>query len=387
MRVLGFCDWYTPEASGGAERAAWEIYRRLGAAGTQVRVVSAAHGVPHDDPGVSVAVVRGFDLTKIIGGYAAPAPGAFPAARRELRDFRPDVIHANTLHHTGSAAAAWLAARSGVPFVLTAQLGSLDHMPRRAQIPGNAYERTVGTYILRRADHVLAVSEPVREHMILRGARPETVSVAPNGVDHERFGLEAIGEREPPTLMAIGRLLDNKGPQLLVEAAGMLAADGVGFRLVFLGDGPMREGLEQRVHALGIQGRVEFAGQVGDVEARLAEADIVVRASYTEGLALAVIEAMAAGRLNVVSDIPPNRELITDGETGLTFRSGDAADLARALRRGIEDQDERVRLARAAQQASAAYTWDRMAELHADAFEELLGGAGSPGASAEPRDR
>ena len=380
MRVLGFCDWYTPEASGGAERAAWEVYRRLGAAGAEVHVVSAAHGRPHMDPGVDVRVVRGLDLTKLVGGYAAPAPGAFRAGLQVVKKNRPQVLHGNTLHHTGTAAAAWLAARSGLPLVVTAQLGPLDHLPPRTQLPGNAYERTVGRYILKRATRVLAVSEAARAHAIFRGASPEIVSLAPNGVDHTRFGLEPIVERDPPTVMAVGRLLDNKGPHLLVEAAGMLAAEGLEFRLVFLGDGPMRSGLEQRVRALGVADRVEFAGQVGDVEGRLAEADIVVRASYTEGLALAVLEAMAAGRCNVVSDIEPNKELITDGETGLTFRSGDAADLARALRRAIGDPAERVRLAVAAQEASAVYTWERMAALHADAFAEVA--AASPPSAA-----
>ena len=371
LRVLGFCDWYTPEASGGAERAAWEIYRRLGAVGADVRVVSAAHGPPHTDPGVGVRVVRGLDLTKLVGGYVAPAPGAFRAGLDEVRRHRPQVLHANTIHHTGTAAAAWLAARTGLPLVVTAQLGPLDHLPPRTQLPGNAYERTVGRYILKRAARVLAVSEAARAHAIARGASPNRVSLAPNGVDHRRFGIEPIVADGAPTVMAIGRLLDNKGPDLLVEAAGILAREELACDVVFVGDGPLRAALEARVRELGITDRVRFTGQVPNVEEWLDRADIVVRASYTEGLALAVLEAMAAGRCNVVSDIAPNRELIADGETGLTFANGDAADLARALRRVIADPGERVRLARAAQAASAAYTWERMAGLHAEAFAEL----------------
>jgi glycosyltransferase involved in cell wall biosynthesis len=372
MRILGFCDWYTPLASGGAERAAWEIYRRLGAAGADVRVVSATHGPPHEDPGVSVREVRGLDLTKLIGGYFAPSPGSFPAARRELAAQRSQVLHANTIHHTGSAAAAWISRRTGVPLVVTAQLGSLDHMPARARVPGNAYERTVGAFVLRRASRVLAVSEAVREHVIARGADPERVSVAPNGVDHERFGMQPITPSGAPGVVAIGRLTDNKGPDLLVEAAGMLAAEGLEFSVTFVGDGPMRTSLTERVRELGVQDKVRFAGQVSDVEAWLERSQIVVRPSYTEGLALAILEAMAAGRCNVVSDIPPNRELIDDGRTGLTFRSGDAADLAETLRRVIAEPQLRAELARAAQTASAAYTWERMAALHADAFSEVV---------------
>ncbi len=124
--------------------------------------------------------------------------------------------------------------------------------------------------------------------------------------------------------------------------------------MVFVGDGPMRAGLEARARELGLD-RVTFTGQVAAVEDWLRRAEIVVRSSYSEGLALAVLEAMAAGRCNVVSDIAPNRELIEDGVTGLVFRCGDPADLAQALRRVILDPEERARLAGAAQLASTVY--------------------------------
>jgi glycosyltransferase involved in cell wall biosynthesis len=372
LRVLGFCDWYTPDASGGAERAAWEIYRRLGAGGAAITVVSVAHGAPHVDPGVTVRTVRGLDLTKAIGGYFAPAPGAFLAGRRELRSLRPDVLHANTIHHSGSAAAAWLSRRTGVPLVVTVQLGALDHLPWRVRAPGNAYERTVGRYILRHAARVLAVSEAAREHAIGLGAASGSVTLAPNGVDHERFCMEPVERFGRPTIIAVGRLTNNKGPDLLVEAAGILAGEGLDFETVFVGEGPMRRQLELRARELGLDGRLRFAGQVADVTPWLERADVVVRASYSEGLALAVLEAMAAGRCNVVSDIAPNRELISDGETGLTFRSGDSADLARVLSAVIRDSHRRGRLARAARLASEAYSWARTAAIHAEAFAAVV---------------
>jgi rhamnosyltransferase len=373
MRVLGFCDWYSPEASGGAERAAWEIYRRLGAAGTEVNVISATPARPHEDPGVSVIELRGLDLSSVAGGYFAPAPAVFPAAVRAVRSHRQHVLHANTIHYTGCVAAAWVARRTGIPLVVTAQLGPLDHMPARVRVPGRAYEGTVGRYILRGAAHVLAVSETAREHMIALGAHPERVSLAPNGVDHERFGIPPIAGANPPLVAAVGRLTGNKGPDLLLEAAALLGGQGLEFTTVFLGEGPMRGELEDRARRLGVADRVTFTGQVSDVIGWLRRAEIVVRSSYTEGLALAVLEAMAAGRCNVVSDIPPNRELIEDGRTGLVFRTGDAADLARALADAIGDPARRVELARAGQEASQEYTWDRTARLHAEAFAALIG--------------
>lgn len=371
LRILAFCDWYTPQASGGAERAAHEIYRRLGAAGASVAVISAAHGSPHRDPGVTVDVVRAVDLSSLAGGYVAPAPGAFIAARRRARELRPHVVHVNTIHYTGSIAGARIAARSGLPLVVTVQLGPLDHLDRRTRAVAGAYERTAGSYVLRRADRVLAVSEAARAHAIALGARPETASLAPNGADPHRFALPPPApDSECPLIVTLGRLTANKGPDLLVEAAGQLAANGDRFRVAFVGDGPMRAGLEARVRALGLGDIVEFTGQVVDPERWIGRADVVVRPSYTEGLALAVVEALTAGRCTIVSDIAANRELVEDGRTGLTFRCGDAEDLARALRSALGDADLRGRLGRAGRDSVRELTWDNAAALHGRALVE-----------------
>jgi glycosyltransferase involved in cell wall biosynthesis len=371
FRVLAFADWYTPEASGGAERAAWETYRRLGAAGATVHVVSAAHGKPHDDPGVEVTAIKGYDLSRVAGGYFAPAPAAFGVTARLVREFRPDALLANTIHYTSCLAAAHQRVKTGLPLVVTAQLGPLDHLPALTRVMGGAYERVFGRYVLRRADAVLAVSESVREHVIALGATPSSVSLAPNGVDHDRFGLTPVEAGDDPLVISVGRLLTNKGSHLLVEAVGTLNREGVTCQLALVGDGPLRKDLEARVDELGVRDRVQFVGHVRDPEAWLAKAAIVVRASYTEGLSLAVIEAMAAGRCNIVSDIAPNRELITDHSNGLLFRCGDAGDLARALRAAVTDGPLRQRLARQAQRDAQQYTWDRMAARHADALLAL----------------
>lgn len=371
LRVLAFSDWYTPLASGGAERAAWEVYRRLGQAGAVVRVVSFAHGPPHRDPGVDVRVIKGLDLSRVAGAYLAPAPGAFAAARAELDSFRPHVLHANTLHYTGSLAAAMTARRRRVPLATTMQLGPVDHLPPVTRWFAARYDRTAGRYILRRSDRVLAVSEAVRSHAVALGADPRIVELVPNGVDHHRFRPAPRESGVDLHVVAVGRLTANKGPQLLVDAAAALHADGHAFRLTFVGDGPLRRKLEARVLHLGLDGRIRFAGLVADPERWYAEADVVVRPSFTEGLSLAVIEGMAAGRCNVVSDIAANVELITDRVNGLTFRCGDVADLVRALAGALDDAEARAAMGRRAAAHALEYSWDRMAALTANAMVAL----------------
>ena len=384
LRVLAFSDWYTPAASGGAERAAWEVYRRLGQAGVAVRVVSFAHGLPHQDTGVEVREIGGIDLTRLAGAYLAPAPSAFAAVRAEMRTFRPDVLHASTLHYTGCLAAARTADRTAVPLVTTMQLGPLDHLPAVTRWLGARYDATVGRYILRRSARVLAVSEAVRRHAVALGADPAAVDLAPNGVEHERFRMPPMEPADEPLVISVGRLLANKGPQLLVEAAVRLRAEGRRFRLAFVGDGPLRAQLETRVAETGLREVVSFPGHVAQPERWYRKADIVVRPSFTEGLPLAVIEAMAAGRCNIVSDIAANLELIDGASNGLTFRCGDAGDLARALAVALADPARRVAFGRQAARDSLQYSWERMAAVTGGALLSVASRAPGDGASRGP---
>ena len=376
MRVLAACDNYTPASSGGAEKAAHEIYVRLARAGAHLRVVSVPHGTPYDDPGVDVVTARGIDLSKFVGGYLAFSPDTFITATQEFRNFRPHVLHGNTIHYNSSIALARLSARFQIPYVLTAQLGPLDEMPFMARTAANLYDRAVGRYIVRRATKVLAVSSAVRAHMISIGAPADRVEVVENGVEHERFACPPLGLNDQPLVLSIGRIVENKGPQLLVDAAIRLHQEGLPVRVGFLGDGPLRSELEQRVEQAGLSGSIVFHGQVQDVERWLRRADIVVRPSFTEGLPLAVLEAMSAGRCNVVSDIAPNLELITDSVNGLTFRTGDASDLAAKLRLAITDQQARVRMASEGRRSSLNRSWDRMAAETGLALSECIGQRG-----------
>jgi len=374
LRVLGACDNYSPESSGGAERAGHEIYKRLGAAGCRLDVVSVPFGTPYDDPGVTVHVARGLDLSGAVGGYVAVSPSSFRIANELFRATRPRVLHANTIHYNSSIALAWLARRFRVPLVLTAQVGPMNEMPPITRTASWAYDQSVGRFIVKNSSAILAVSQAVQEHMIDLGADPRRVCVVENGVDHARFQSEPLRDDPDPLIIAVGRLVGNKGPHILVAAAELLAARGRVPRITFLGDGPMREELTARCRRSGIADRVQFEGQVSDVEGWLQRASIVVRPSFSEGLPLAVLEAMAAGRLNIVSDIPPNRELITNGVNGYTFRKGDPNALANALDRASTDSAGRLRLATQGWRDSLSRSWDRMAAETANALITVSGG-------------
>ena len=294
------------------------------------------------------------------------------------------MLHANHLMFQTSLAAARLQPRIGVPLVSTAHLGPLGFLPAGMRLPATIHEQSVGRFILGRSERVIAVASSVAVHLGELGVDRARIDVVPNGIDHVRFHPPAMSRAErngaPPHIVFVGRLIANKGPGLFVWALRALTAAGLRFTAQVVGDGPLRARLEREVGRLGLGGRVSFAGEVDDVAERLREADILVRPSLTEGLPLAVLEAMASGTCVVASDIPGNAELVVDGGSGLLFRPGDARHLTSQLRSLVLDAGLRRRLADEGCRRAAGYSWDATAEATAKVLAGVAvgGGVGGP---------
>jgi len=197
-------------------------------------------------------------------------------------------------------------------------------------------------------DRIVCCSEAVRRFVV----EEERVAAAKalvvhNGVDVAAFdasGRRAAARMElgisPDAFVAgvLGRLAEVKGHRFLVEAAGSLAADLPGLRLLFVGDGPLRGDLAGQAEALGIRDRVIFAGERPDVPRFLAAMDALLLPSMSEGLSVALIEGMASGLPAIGTDVGGNPELIADGESGILCKPADPASLAAALRRLVLDE-------------------------------------------------
>ena len=381
LRILAFCDYYSPDAIGGSERVASEVYSRLASVGADVLLLTTSLSRTHqsyEKDGIRVRAVPALDLRRLTSAQVSLAPMVFRESRK-LRDvFQPDVLHANSLHFQTSIAAAILHRRTHVPMVSTMHLARPEDLPLLLRAATATYEQSVGRFILASSSAVIAVSEAVGRHARRLGISRDRIHVVANGVDHDRFQprAEAYNGLRRPLLLFVGRLISNKGPQILIEALGKpphIEAD-----LVVIGDGPMRQQLERAVKKQGSEDRVRFAGVSDDVAGWLHRADVLVRPSLTEGLPLTVLEAMASRVCVVASDIAGNADLVRDGESGLLFPAGDAGALAAALDRVISDPEERGRLAAGGWEASQAYSWSTCAE----AVGEILAAVSeNPGAA------
>jgi len=370
MRVLAFCDHFSSASSGGAERVAAEIYARLvGEHGVDLTVLSML--APGHEPvrvaGARVVAVPGRDLTGLVGAEMLLAPRLGRRARALHNEVTPEVLHANGLHFQGSVVAARLARRTGTTLVSTAHLGDLSRLGPRQRLGGIAWDATLGAYVVRSSAAVVAVSGAVADHIGALGARPGSVVVAPNGVDHDVYharGRRPVGSAGPLEAVFVGRLVDNKGPHVALEALAAARARGPDVRLAVLGDGPLRGRLEARAATLGLRASVTWHGHVTDVASHLRRADVLLRPSFTEGLPLAVLEGMACGLPVICSTVPGNTEVVRHDRNGLHTPPGSARAVADGLVALAHDRARLRALAAAAVTTAAAYTWDRSAATH-----------------------
>lgn len=352
------------DGPGGAERLVASLATELQAAGCDNVVVTPARG-------------EGWLSNELAGTGVTLEPLELRAAgfrtwvrllAETLRRYRPAVAHS---HEFMMAVHGALAARgTGVPHLITMHGGRYyaERLRRRAALRGAA---TL-------SGALVSVSEAVRHHLSrdLWIRRSRILSI-PNGVRWVPAKRSSLRQelRLAPTdrlLLAVGNLYPVKGHAHLIDALALLADNHANVHLAIAGRGDLADGLRVRARELALDDRVHLLGLRSDIPSLLAAADIFVLPSVAEGLPLALLEAMFAGRPIVASDVGDVRVVLNDGDAGLLVRPGNAAELARALDRLLTDPNEGGRLGqRAALRAASEYACARMVERYARLYFDL----------------
>jgi glycosyltransferase involved in cell wall biosynthesis len=207
-----------------------------------------------------------------------------------LRDIvcrdRFDLVHAHLYASAAASVIATLGARAR-PLVVT------EHSPACWQDP---MARRTSWWVARRAALVIAVSSSIRSQVVERGGAPaDRVLTIPNGIRPARAGAPVAVPRQGPIIGVVARLQPEKGVDLFLKAAACIGQAIPACRFVVVGDGPLREPLERRAHALELDGRVQFLGWRRDARDIIARLDVLMVPSRSEGAPLVTLEAMAAG--------------------------------------------------------------------------------------------
>ena len=270
--------------------------------------------------------------TKLLGYLSA-----LGSIKRELESFGPDLLSALYLGGYG-----FVAAKSGRRPLAVTSLGS-DLL---VDYPASIVHRLQIRSVLRQADLVITDADELSRIAISAGASPAKILKACMGVDERVFfPRESAASALSP---GDGRLrvvstrnfypVYNVG--LLVEAAPRIR-ERLDALFVVCGNGPERERLEERVKRLDLARSFVFRGRLSsdEIARELRAADVYVSTSRSDSTSVSLLEAMACGAIPVVTDLPANREWITDRENGLIVKADDAGALGDAVLEALESAD------------------------------------------------
>lgn len=196
-----------------------------------------------------------------------------------------------------------------------------------------------------RTDRVLTVSHSFKEYLRPYVKNYDQIDVIPNGFDEKRF-KPIPHENEVAQLVTVCRLVPAKGIDTLLEACARLKERGLAYVLHIIGDGPIREELEQRAQRLGVYSETIFYGYTLHPEEFMPFFDVFVLPSRAEAFGSVFAEAALCSLALVGSDIGGISEQISNGTTGLLVPPDDADQLADALEKVIVDPAYRYELAR-----------------------------------------
>ena len=378
MKVALVPSAYAP-AVGGVE----ELTSRLAAQLVHAGDVAEVWTIRHPASLSSQERIDGIDvrrlampLPRLAPSSLAGAPFAISSAARQLlrvaQTFRPDLVHVQCFSANG-VYATWLAKRLRVPLVVTLQgeavMDNTDIYERSLTL------RTSLRIALRLADAVTGCSRFVLDDAERRFGLPRGRGrVIPNGVDFkEDVRPRPLNLRFARFVLTVGRVVDKKGFDLMLEAFAKITREHPDVGLVIGGDGPALAELVRRANEAGLAEKVCFPGVLSRSEIAWAmrTAEAFVLPSRVEPFGIVVLEALRAGCPVVVSGRGGAREIVRDGIDGLVVDPCQTDALSRSVARLLTDKELAQRLSKSGRARAAAFNWRAVAACYRALYQQL----------------
>lgn len=306
------------------------------------------------------------------------------------KEQRPAIIHAASNHWNGLTAVK-TARQLGIPSIY--EVRGLWEVTRGSRNPEWA-ESNMFKYIARMeadaakgATRVFAITEALREEMIMRGVDGDKIEIVPNGVDTSRFNpiprdeelASQLGVAGKSVIGYVGSVLDYEGIELILEAAEVLNRTREDFHVLIVGDGAELERFQNHVQERELEHVVTFTGRVPheEVERYYSLVDITpfprLPLPVCEMVSpLKPFEAMAMGKAVIASDVAALKEIVTPGVNGYLHEKGSTESLIEQLMRLLDDPERTRQIGiQAREWVVENRDWSRLSMLIADSYAEL----------------
>ncbi len=354
-RIIFISLEYAP-VIGGAEKQTKTLAEKLAAAGFPVTVLTRWHkGLPVNEAmnGVEVKRIRTVWLPFL--SWLSFCSGVLLFVRRHKKE--NIILQAQILSVPALAAACCVRLFNKPALVKLAAGGKGGNIDTLLHSRLGKYKFNL---LKENLDYFIAINQEVLSELEQEGIVARKVKFLSNGVDTDLYQPVEMAEKERLksslklgsglVVLYVGRLHQVKNLAVLIDSFGQMQTSDPVAQLVIIGSGPEETCLKKQVAEKRLAEKVIFLPMQDNVRPYLQAADIFVLPSQREGIANALLEAMACGLAVVASNIGGNKELIQNGTSGLLVEPGDASSLAAALSRLASDEKLRIRLGAAARQ-------------------------------------
>ncbi|MCY3747965.1 MAG: glycosyltransferase family 4 protein [Chloroflexi bacterium] len=402
MRIALLADTYPPENRGGAGVVVERLAGAFVQAGHDVCVIATTSGAGshRDQDGVRVRRLRSRYPERFRNTVAMANPMVVPGVRRELAEYKPDVVHAHNVHQHLSFATLSAAARLGVPVLYTAHDyllfccikfictgGPVDFRQRWFNCAkcqrfrwNPARNTVIDRHMTNHVDHLFAISRTLQTALRANGFGG--AEVVYNGVDVDWWGngdgaafRSSHGLDGAPLALLAARVSREKGAEAALHA--LARSQHSDLRLVIAGENPRyAPKLRRLADELGVGERLLLPGWMEPAALRDAYAAATVTlapSTYPDPFNLTLIESMAAGRPAIASTLGAGPEIVQDGAWGYTVDPTDPLALADRLDLIVGDPEHAQALGSAARQrAASAFSLQRQVEQTLTRYDALL---------------